>query len=146
MRTRTSQTKIFIEKFIPINHSIIYHYQKAKKSFLRHRSNWWSWSSWESLLIVFIFRFHSDRVIFRFLFNTILFRILSNMVFFELSVIGFSSGSAVILLFSWVVRFFSFFPPRHYLFIKSCCYFLYQKQVFCFTIYSRYKACTQQLV
>ena len=35
---RPSKTKIFIWKFIPITHSIIYHYQKAKKSLAAQKS------------------------------------------------------------------------------------------------------------
>ena len=51
MKTRPSKTQILIWKFIPITHSIIYHYQKAKKSFLWRKSCWRSWSSWRSSLI-----------------------------------------------------------------------------------------------
>ena len=32
MKTKPTKTKIFLWKFIVIIHSIIYHYQKAKKS------------------------------------------------------------------------------------------------------------------
>ena len=44
-----------------------------------------------------IFRFHSDRTPFRFFIDRILFRFLSDRVFSESSVIGSSSGSAVLL-------------------------------------------------
>ena len=44
-----------------------------------------------------VFRFHSDRTPFRFFIDRILFRFLSDRVFSESSVIGSSSGSAVLL-------------------------------------------------
>ena len=44
-----------------------------------------------------VFRFHSDRTPFRFFVDRILFRFLSDRVFSESSVIGSSSGSAVLL-------------------------------------------------
>ena len=51
MKTRLSKTKIFIWKFIPITHSIIYHYQKYKKSSLL------PWIYWGSFLIGFVLGF-----------------------------------------------------------------------------------------
>ena len=33
MKTRPSKTKILISEFTPINHSIIYHYQRSQKKF-----------------------------------------------------------------------------------------------------------------
>ena len=55
--------KFFIGNFIPspiLSYTIT---KKQKRGFLRHRSRWGSWSAWESLLIAFIFRFHSDSVL-----------------------------------------------------------------------------------
>ena len=51
MKTRSSKTKIFLWKFIPISHPIIYQYQKAKNSFLRCKSHWRSYNSWRPSLI-----------------------------------------------------------------------------------------------
>ena len=51
MKMRPSKAKVLIWKFFPITHSIIYYNQKAKKSFLRRKSYWGSWNSWESSVI-----------------------------------------------------------------------------------------------
>ena len=86
---------IFPWKFIPITHSIIYHYQKAKKSWFATQKSLTALK----LLRIFInvvFRFHSDRVLFRFLIDRILSRIHSDRVLFKSLVIGSSSGCAVI--------------------------------------------------
>ena len=50
VKRRPSKAKVLIWKFFPITHSIIYYNQKAKKSFLRHKSHW---NSWGSSVIVF---------------------------------------------------------------------------------------------
>ena len=96
IKMKPSKTKFFEWMLIPIIHSIIYHYQKEKKSFLQCKSHWGSWS----------FR-RSSRVLFRFLSDGVFLRVLSDRIFFESSVIGSSSGSSVIdsSIGPWVLFF-----------------------------------------
>ena len=97
MKMKPSNTKTFLWKFIPIIHSIIYHYEKAKKSYLWPKSHWGSWSSWGSSLIALSLGFTVIRVLFRFLTDRILFRALSGRVFFESSEIGSSSSRSAVI-------------------------------------------------
>ena len=112
-------------------HHPLYHipYQKAKNSFL-------CGANIIKLLRVFIdevvFSFLSERVFFRFLIYRILFRVLSDRVFLESSMIGSTSGSAVI--YSSLTSSVPFF--RH-LFNQILLPPFYQKQMFCFTLYSQ---------
>ena len=78
-----------------------------------------------------VFSFHSDRTLFRFFIDRILFRVLSDRVFSESSVIGSSSGSAVLLGHQCSFSAMSLF------FYQILLLFFYQKQMFCFTLYSQ---------
>ena len=131
MKTRPSKTQIFNWKFIPITHSIIYHYQKAKKSFLVAQKSLKVLKLLRIFIDSVVFRFHNDRTLFRFFIDRILFRVLSDSVFSESSVIGSSSGSAVLLghqcSFSTMSQFF----------YQIVLLLFYQKQIFCFTLYSQ---------
>ena len=69
--------------------------------------------------------------------------VLSDRVFFEYSVIGFSSGSTVIN--SFLRSSVLFFRNIAILLSNRATVFFYQKQMFCFTLYSQKEACTQQL-
>ena len=71
--------------------------KKLKRVFLWRKSCWKSWSSWGYIDSSVFFRFYSDRGLSRFFINRILFRALSDRVFSESSVIGTSSGSAILL-------------------------------------------------
>ena len=99
MKTRPSKTQILIWKFIPITHSIIYHYQKAKKSFFVAQKSLKVLKFLRIFIDSVVFRFHSDRTLFRFFIDRILFRVLSDRVFSDSSVMGSSSGSAVLLVY-----------------------------------------------
>ena len=57
MKTKPSKTKIFLWKFIHIINSIIYYYQKAKKS---------SFEEQKSLRVLKLLRIFIDGVVFRF--------------------------------------------------------------------------------
>ena len=96
MKTRSSKTKSFIWMFVPITHSIIYHYQKVNKSFLQRKD---VEGTAEASSQVF-YRFHSDRILFRFFSDRVLLRVLlkglSDRVLFKSSVIGSSSESSII--------------------------------------------------
>ena len=118
IKTRSSKIKIFILKFIPITHSIIYHCQKAKRNFFCSAKVIEGPQAPECFIDRVVFRFHSDSVLFRFLIDRILFRVLSDRVFFESAVIGSSSRSAVIdsSLGSSVL----FFRHAAIFFIKTC--------------------------
>ena len=117
--------KIFIWKFIPITHSIIYHIKKPKIVFL-------CGANIIKLLRVFIdevvFSFLSDRVLFRFLIYRILFRVLSDRVFLESSVIGSTSGSAVID--SSLTSSVPFFRHVTICLIKSCYHLFIRNRCF----------------
>ena len=95
MKTRPSNIKIFLWNFIPITHSIICHYQKAKKGqfgaqkSLRVQKLLWI------LIEIIVYRCYKARILFRFFLDRILFRVFSDRVLFEFSVIESSSGSAV---------------------------------------------------
>ena len=164
-------------KFIPITHSIIYHFQKAKKIFLWRKSHWGSWSSRRCSLIGFSLGFtvigsslgfslivfwwdtaqkmkfsitdfsskcdqirRKLRIWSHLLKKSIMenfpfcaVSVLSDKVFFKSSVTGSSSKYAVrdsspessVLFF------------HHAVFFVSCYDFLYQKQIFCLTLYSQ---------
>ena len=115
-----------IYPYQPLSYTIT---KKPKRVNLRYKSHWGFWSSWGSPLIALPLGFTVIRVLFRFLIERILFRVLSDRVFFESSEIGSSSlGYAVID--SSLHQCSS--PPCRDFFIKSCNYFFYQKQMFCF--------------
>ena len=79
---RPSKTKIFIWKFIPIASSLIYHFQKVKKSFFQV-SLWESRSSWGSSVIgSSLVPFLSDGVLFSILCDRVFFMVFSDRVFF----------------------------------------------------------------
>ena len=81
---RPSKTKIFIWKFIPITNSLIYHFQKAKKSFFQV-SLWESRSSWGSSMIgSSLVPFLSDGVLFSILCDRVFFMVLSGRVLFRI--------------------------------------------------------------
>ena len=80
--------------FIPITHSIIFHYQKEKKNFCDAKVIEASEAP-EGFLRVF-FMFHSDRVFLSVLSDRVFFRVLSDRIFLESLVVGSSSGSSVI--------------------------------------------------
>ena len=124
MKMKPSNTKTFLWKFIPIIHSIIYHYEKAKKSYLWPKSHWGSWSSWGSSLIALSLGFTVIRVLFRFLIDRILFRVLSDRVFFESSEIGSSSLESAAIDSSLHQCSFS---AMSLFFIKSCYYIFLSK-------------------
>ena len=112
-KMRTFKTKMFSWKIFPIAHSIIYHYQKAKKSFFEAQKSLRVLKLQRIFIDRVVFRFHSDRALFRFLIDMILFRVLSDRVFIDYSVLGSSSGSVVIdsslglsVLFSAMPLFF----------------------------------------
>ena len=81
-----------------------------------------------------VFVFHSDRTLFRFFIDRILFRVLSDRVFSDSSVMGSSSGSAVLLGHQC-----SFFAMSLFLLSNRVAtfFFSYQKQMFCFTLNSQ---------
>ena len=143
LKSRPSKNKIFIWRFILTTHSIIYHYQKAKKIFffVVQKS-----LSIEKHLRVFInrvaFRFHSDRVLFRFLIDRIFFRTFCDRAIFESSVLGSSSVSA--LLDSSVGSSALFFHHAAIFLSNRAATFFHQKQMFCFTLYSQRELRTQQ--
>ena len=120
IKVRPSKTKRLMSMFKPINHCIIHHYQKEKKSFLRRKK-----ASEGPLRL--LFRFHSDRVFFRFFSDRVHLRVLSDRVLFESSVIDSSLGSSV-LFFRHVAIFLSKLattfliknrsPVLHYIFKK----------------------------
>ena len=91
----------------------------SKRVFLQQRSHWGSWSSWESSLKGFTFRFHSDRVLFRFFINRIPFRVVRNRVFFESSVINLETE----VIDSSLGHQCSFCAMPLLFFVKSCYYF-----------------------
>ena len=129
---KPSNTKTFLWKFIPIIHSIIYHYEKAKKSYLWPKSHWGSWSSWGSSLIALSLGFTVIRVLFRFLTDRILFRALSGRVFFESSEIGSSSSRSAVIdsslhqcSFSAMSLFFSSNRVTTFFFVKNRCFVLH---------------------
>ena len=133
MKRKPSETKVYIWKFNPITHSIIYHYQKSKKSSFALQKS----LRFLKFLRVFIDRvvltFHSDRILFRFLFDSIFFRALSDRGFFESLVIGSSSGSAVTdSSLGSSVHFFC--HDANFLSNRATTLF-YQKQMFCFTFH-----------
>ena len=124
--------------FIPITHSIIYHYQIEKKNFLQCKSHRGSWSSRGFSWV--LFSFHSNKFLFRFFSDRVLLSVLSDRdtilmvlndgslwvpsdrLFFGSSVIDSSLWSS--LLFFQLVPLF---------FINTCYYFLfalyYQKEL-----------------
>ena len=133
MKTRPSKTKCFIWIFIPVTHSIIYHYEKEKTEFFAMQKSLRVLKLLKVLLGV-LFRFHSDRALFRFLSDRVLLRVLSDRIFFESSVISSSSGSSVIdsSLGSSVLGHLFFWHP---LFFIKTCYSFFIKNMFCFTLY-----------
>ena len=96
MKEMPFKTKSFMWMFILITQSIIYQYQKEKKSFLRHKSREGSESPEGPLRV--LFRFHSDRVLFRFFSDIVLLRILSDRVLFVSSIIDSSLVLSVLFL------------------------------------------------
>ena len=62
--------------FLPITHSIIYHYQIEKKNFLQCKSYQGSWSSRGSLRV--LFSFHSNKFLFRCFSDRVLLSVLSD--------------------------------------------------------------------
>ena len=104
MKMKPSKTKTFLWKFIPIIHSVIYHYKKPKKVNLRSKSHWGSWSSWGSSMIALFLGFTVIRVVFRFLIDRILFR---DRLFFESSEIGSTSSGYAVMDSSLHQRSFS---------------------------------------
>ena len=111
MKTRPSKTKILISEFTPINHSIIYHYQRSQKSFFVVQ---------KSLRVLKLLRVFTDNVVFKFHIDRLLFTLLIlSFIGFSLgsSGIGSSSGSAVRV----------FLTCRYYFFIKLCYYFFFIK-------------------
>ena len=108
------QHQNFPLKFYP--HSIICHYQKAKKGqfgaqkSLRVQKLLWI------LIEIIVYRCYKARVLFRFFLDRILFRVFSDRVVFEFSVIESSSGSAV--------RDYSLDSSMlSFIFYQSCYYF-----------------------
>ena len=124
MKTRSSTTKIFIRKFIPITHSIIYHYQKAKKSFFGSQKSLRVQMLLRVLIdgVFLLFRFHSDRVLLRLFRDRALLRVLRDRFFLRVFTNRF---------FSWVIS--ALFPACHYFFIKKCYQFFLLKSdvLFC---------------
>ena len=97
INARPSKTKRLMSMFKPINHCIIHHYQKEKKSFLRRKK-----ASEGPLRL--LFRFHSDRVFVRFFSDRVHLRVLSDRVLFESSVIDSSLGSSVLFFRHTAIR------------------------------------------
>ena len=92
MKTKPFKTKMFI----PIIHSITYHYQKAKKRYFAAQKSR-RVRSWGSSLTAFSSGFSLIKVLFSFLIDRILFRVPSDRILFESPEIrSFSSGSTVI--------------------------------------------------
>ena len=131
MKRKPSKTKVYLWKFNPITHSIIYHYQKAKKSSFELQKS----LRFLKFLRVFIDRvvltFHSDRILFRFLFDSIFFRALSDRGFFESLVIGSSSLGSSVHFFRHDANFLS----------NRATTLFYQKQMFCFTFHHQNEFC-----
>ena len=133
MKTKPSKTKIFLWKYIPTIHSIIYTITKKPKWVnLRRKSHWGSWSSWGSLLIVLSLGFTVIRVLFRFLIDSVLFRVLSDRVFFESSEIGSSSLESTVIDSSLHRCSFS---AMSLFFYQIVLLLFYQKQMFCFAFF-----------
>ena len=131
MKTKPSKTKIFLWKYIPTIHSIIYTITKKPKWVnLRRKSHWGSWSSWGSLLIALSLGFTVIRVLFRFLIDSVLFRVLSDRVFFESSEIGSSSLESTVIdssLYRCFFRHVAIFLSNRVttFFIKNRCFVLH---------------------
>ena len=152
----------FKAKIYPHHPFIIYHFQKSKKIFLWRKSHWGSWSSRRCSLIGFSLGFtvigsslgfslivfwwdtaqirRKLRIWSHLLKKSIMenfpfcaVSVLSDKVFFKSSVTDSSSKYAVrdsspepsVLFF------------HHAVFFVSCYDFLYQKQIFCLTLYSQ---------
>ena len=131
MKTKPSKSKIFLWKFIPIIHSFIYHYQKAKKSWFEAQKSWKVLNLMRIFIDSLAFMFHSDKVLFRFVIDRILFRDLSDRVLFESSEIGSSSlGSAVID--SSLHHCYDVFSAMSLFFYQIVFYYFNQKEMFCF--------------
>ena len=134
MKMRPSKSKIFLWNFIPITHSIIYHYQKAKKgSFAAQKSLRVLKLMWIFIDRV-VWRYHSDSVRFRFFSDRILSRVLSDRVLFESSVIVFFRVRSN-KFFSWAIS--ALFPPCRYSFIKLRCYYFFLSKT-SFVLHSLY--------
>ena len=119
MKTNPSKTKSFIWMFIPITHSILYHYRKeeffAKQKSLRVLK-----------FLRVLFRFHSDRVLLMDFSGRVLLIVLSDGVLFESLVIG--SSSLTNRFFSWVIS--ALFPAYRF-FYQNVLLLFDLKQMFC---------------
>ena len=61
MKMKPSKTKIFLWKFNPIIHSVIYHYQQAKKSKFAAQKSLRVLKLLSIFIDSFVFRFHSNK-------------------------------------------------------------------------------------